>query len=184
MQESRDNATGVPCVSRHLCPVTVILINIQLMSSRIFVADRYESIFTSWQLFIMSRSGSMSCSDRHPLPNTPASARIIQRSNNRFGAVLSSLYSFWSARAAAVAGPQAARRDSYSIILFDNTIADVAVNDFTSSPDQLLDATLRYSANGGTNFTAAVRRGQSVMEQQWSTERCVDDLPKTLYDLQ
>jgi hypothetical protein len=180
MQESRDNATGVPCVSRHLCPITVILIDMQLMSSRIFVADRYELIFTSWQWLIMSRSGSMSYSDRHPLPNTPASARIIQRSNNRFGAVLSSLYSFWSARAAAVAGPQAARRDSYSIILFDHTIVDVVVNDFASSPDQLLDAALRYSISGGTNFTAAIQRGQSVMEQQWSTERCVNHPQKAL----
>jgi hypothetical protein len=180
MQESRDNATSVPCVSRHLCPITVILTNMQLVSSRMFVADRYKLIFTLWQWLIMSRSGSMGCDDRHPLPNTPASAKITQRSDNRFGAVLSSLYSFWSARAAAVAGPQAARRDSYSIILFDHTIADVVVNDFTSSPDQLLDAALRYSANGGTNFTAAVQRGQSVMEQQWSTERCVDDLSKAL----
>lgn len=112
--------------------------------------------------------------DKRPLPNTPASNRIIQHSNNRFGAVLSSLYSFWSARAAAVAGPQAARRDSYSVILFDHTIVDVVENDFASSPDELLDAVLRYAAYGGTNFTAAVQRGQSVMEQHWSTERCVD----------
>ncbi|KAG1764551.1 hypothetical protein EDD22DRAFT_883267 [Suillus occidentalis] len=116
-------------------------------------------------------SGSMASSDRHPLPNTPASDRIVGRSNNRFGAVLSSLYSFWSARAAAVGGQQAARRDSYSVILFDSAVTNAFVNDFVSSPDQLLDAVLRYSADGGTNFTAAIQRAQSVMEQHWSTER-------------
>ncbi|KAG1889124.1 hypothetical protein F4604DRAFT_1673832 [Suillus subluteus] len=118
-----------------------------------------------------SRSGSMASGDKHPLPNTPASDRIVRRSNNRFGAVLSSLYSFWSARAAAIGGQQAARRDSYSVILFDHTVTNAFVNDFVSSPDQLLDAVLRYSADGGTNFTAAIMQAQSVMEQHWSTER-------------
>ncbi|KAG1840861.1 hypothetical protein C8R48DRAFT_739797 [Suillus tomentosus] len=122
-------------------------------------------------IFVADRSGSMASGDRHPLPNTPASDRIVRRSNNRFGAVLSSLYSFWSARAVAVGGQQAARRDSYSVILFDHSIANALVHDFVSSPDQLLDAVLRYDADGGTNFTAAIQRAQSVMEQHWSTER-------------
>ncbi|KAG1725515.1 hypothetical protein EDB19DRAFT_1643996 [Suillus lakei] len=122
-------------------------------------------------LLTISRSGSMASSDRRPLPNTPASDRIVRRSNNRFGAVLSSLYSFWSARAIAIGGQQAARRDSYSVILFDSSVTNAFVNDFVSSPDQLLDAVLRYDADGGTNFTAAVQRAQSVMEQHWSTER-------------
>ncbi|OJA14319.1 hypothetical protein AZE42_01557 [Rhizopogon vesiculosus] len=39
------------------------------------------------------------------------------------------------------------------------------------SPDQLLDAVFWYGLNRGANFTAAVQRGQSVMEQHWSTER-------------
>ncbi|KAG2116832.1 hypothetical protein DEU56DRAFT_984881 [Suillus clintonianus] len=122
-------------------------------------------------IFVADRSSSMSLIDRQPLMNTPASNRIIQSSNNRFGAVLSSLYGFWSARAAAVAGRQAARRDSYSIILFDRSTVDAVVNDFSSSPDQLLDAVLRHNTSRGTNFTAAVQRAQSVMEQHWSTER-------------
>ncbi|KAG1809694.1 uncharacterized protein BJ212DRAFT_1484392 [Suillus subaureus] len=78
---------------------------------------------------------------------------------------------FWSARAAAIGGQQAARRDSYSVILFDHSVTNAFVNDFVSSPDQLLDAVLRYDADGGTNFTAAIQRAQSVMEQHWSTER-------------
>ncbi|KAG1848075.1 hypothetical protein DFJ58DRAFT_729977 [Suillus subalutaceus] len=122
-------------------------------------------------IFVADRSGSMASGDKHPLPNTPASDRIVRRSNNRFGAVLSSLYSFWSARAAAIGGQQAARRDSYSVILFDHIVTNAFVNDFVSSPDQLLDAVLRYSADGGTNFTAAIMQAQSVMEQHWSTER-------------
>lgn len=113
----------------------------------------------------------MSSTDRQPLRNTPASGKIIQSSNNRFGAVLSSLYSFWSARAAAVAGIQTARRDSYSVILFDHHVVDAVVNDFSSSPDNLLDAVIHYQASRGTNFTAAIQHAQSVMEQHWSTER-------------
>lgn len=117
------------------------------------------------------RSSSMRRTDRQPLRNTPTSDKIIRSSNNRFGAVLSSLYGFWSARAAAVAGSQAARRDSYSVILFDQSVVDAVVNDFSSSPENLLDAVLRYQTSTGTNFTAAIQRAQSVMEQYWSTER-------------
>lgn len=122
-------------------------------------------------IFVADRSSSMKLTDRQPLRNTPASDRIIQRSNNRFGAVISSLYGFWSARAAAVSGRQSARRDSYSIILFDESVVDAVVNDFSSSPDQLLDAVLRHNTSVGTNFTAAIQHAQSVMEQHWSTER-------------
>jgi len=115
----------------------------------------------------------MSSGDRRPLTNSPATNKIVRHSNNRLGAVYSSLNSFWSARHAAVTGgPQAAaRRDSYSVILFDHTVVSGVTNDFTSSPDQLLDAVLTYRAAGGTDFGAAIQRAQTVMEQNWSTER-------------
>ncbi|KAG1802436.1 hypothetical protein EV424DRAFT_1331441, partial [Suillus variegatus] len=92
-------------------------------------------------------------------------------SNNQFGAVLSSLYSFWSACAVAIGGQQAAQHDLYSVILFDHSITNDLVHDFISSPNQLLNAVLRDDANGGMNFTAAIQRSQSVMEQHWSMER-------------
>jgi|SRR5882762_9267759 len=116
----------------------------------------------------------MSGSDRHPLPNSPVTGKIIQRSNNRLGAVYSALYSFWSARHVAVTvGSQVsqARRDAYSVILFDHAICSSVTNDFKSSPDQLLDAVLRHASGGGTNFTMALRSAQTVMEQNFSTER-------------
>ncbi|KAI6143616.1 hypothetical protein BKA82DRAFT_3983845 [Pisolithus tinctorius] len=123
-------------------------------------------------IFVADRSSSMSRNDRRPLPNTPASARICARSANRFGAVLSSLYSFWSARAAAIrSNDSAARRDAYSIILFDNGALTVIENDLTRNPDQLLDKLLPYQAKVGTNFTAAVIAAQGIMERNWSTER-------------
>ncbi|KAF9231331.1 hypothetical protein BU15DRAFT_68421 [Melanogaster broomeanus] len=122
-------------------------------------------------IFVADRSGSMLYNDRRPLANTPATARISARSNNRFGAVLSSLYSFWTARAAAVAGSHAARRDAYSVILFDHTVQTPIVDDFASTPDQLLDTLLPFEADGGTNFTIAIQQAQAIMEQSWSTER-------------
>ena len=116
----------------------------------------------------------MSSSDRQPLANTPVSARISWSCNNRLGAVYSALYSFWAARhAATTVGQQAApaRRDAYSLILFDHTMTTCLSNDFTSSPDQLLDTVLAYRAGGGTNFTQALRTAQTVMERNFSTER-------------
>ncbi|KAI9434837.1 hypothetical protein H4582DRAFT_1855657 [Lactarius indigo] len=125
-------------------------------------------------IFVIDRSGSMSSTDRRPLPNAPATNQITRSANNRLGAVYSALYSFWSARHAAVtAGQQSvgARRDAYSIILFNENAASVLDNDFTSSPDQLLTVVLASHASGGTNFAGALRAGQTAMTQHWSTER-------------
>lgn len=120
----------------------------------------------------------MNSSDLQPLANTPATARIVRHANNRLGAVYSALYSFWSDRSAAVTiGSQATpRRDAYSVILFGDDVSTAVTNNFTSSPDQLLDAVLPYRIAGGTNFTIALRSAQTVMEQNFNTERYVEAL--------
>jgi hypothetical protein len=118
----------------------------------------------------------MSFDDRRPLPDAPMTTQIQEVADNRLGAVYSALYSFWIARHAATTGNQqtaCARRDAYSIILFNGATTDVVTDDFTSSPDELLDAVLRYQAGGSTNFTTALQAGQTVMEQNWSIERSV-----------
>ncbi|KAH9047121.1 hypothetical protein EDB84DRAFT_1462824 [Lactarius hengduanensis] len=155
-------------------------------------------------IFVIDKSGSMDSSDRQPLAEGPAAERIQERSNNRLGAVYSALYSFWSARHAAVAAGQRAgtqrgldsvysalysfwsarnvgatgvqeptvtRRDAYSVILFNDSTTNAVINDFTSSPDQLLDVMLSHRAYGGTNFATALRAAQATMVQNWSTER-------------
>ncbi len=112
--------------------------------------------------------------DRLPLADSPATDRISLEANNRLGAVYSALHSFWSARHAAVTSGQetiGARRDTYSVIMFNSKTENAAVNDFTSSPDELLDIVLNTRANGGTNFAAALQAGQAVMLDNWSTER-------------
>ena len=119
----------------------------------------------------------MSSCDRGPLAGTPMSKRIRQTANNRLGAVYSALYGFWSARHAAVTvGRQngvGIRRDAYSVILFDSTTTPILTNDFTSTPDQLLDIMLAYRTSSGTDFSEALGEGARVMEQNWSTERLV-----------
>jgi hypothetical protein len=125
-------------------------------------------------IFVVDRSSSMSSKDRQPLAGSPMTNQIRQSANNRLGAVYSALYSFWYARhAATTANQQAigARRDAYSVILFSHTMVNVLINDFTSSPNQLLGAVLRYRTDRGTNFSGALRTGQDVMKQNWSTER-------------
>jgi len=125
-------------------------------------------------IFVVDRSGSMSITDRRPLPNAPMSNQIRQSANNRLGAVYSSLYSFWSARHVDTTANRqniGARRDAYSVILFDAAATQVITNDFTRSPDELLDIVLRSRTGGGTNFVAALQTGQAVMERNWSTER-------------
>ena len=65
------------------------------------------------------------------------------------------------------------RRDAYSVVLFSDSTKTALVNDFTSSPDLLLYSLLGEDAGGGTNFSVALRAAQSVMVQNWSTERLV-----------
>jgi hypothetical protein len=125
---------------------------------------------------IVQRSTSMTDTDRQPLADAPAGDLIRQHADNRLGAVYSALYSFWCARNAAVtAGQRAAgaRRDAYSVVLFDEETKNVLVNDFTSTPDELLASVLIERPTFGTNFTAALGAAGAVMTQNWSTERPV-----------
>ena len=74
--------------------------------------------------------------DRRPLADAPAADLIRQHADNRLGAVYSALYSFWSARHAAVtAGQQraGAGQDAYSVVLFSGQATNVLANDFTST---------------------------------------------------
>ncbi|PVF92927.1 hypothetical protein CPB86DRAFT_144289 [Serendipita vermifera] len=124
--------------------------------------------------FALDRSGSMTNYDRRPLPNSPATTRIVQRANNRFGAVVSSIYGFWTARETAVrAGAKnGMRRDAYSIITFESSASVTISNNTASDPDQLLNLILNNAnAYGGTNFTHALETIQSEMEKTWATER-------------
>jgi hypothetical protein len=121
------------------------------------------------------RSSSMSCTDLQPLPNTPATPVIRRHNDNRLGAVYSSLHGFWTSRHAALnaIGQNAAiaRRDAYSVILFDSSANTCVSNDFARSPDDLLNSIASQKPRGGTNYTAALVEAQSVMVQQWSNER-------------
>ncbi|PCH41519.1 hypothetical protein WOLCODRAFT_163166 [Wolfiporia cocos MD-104 SS10] len=126
-------------------------------------------------IFAIDRSGSMAGTDRRPLSDRPSTRLLTRQHNNRLGAVYSSLDAFWIARHTAVnAGGQAGaaiRRDAYTVLLFDHDVTECLANDFTSTPDQLLNAVKRYSTGGGTNFTAAIQSCQALMERHWSTDR-------------
>ncbi|KAH9059756.1 hypothetical protein EDB87DRAFT_1562790 [Lactarius vividus] len=125
-------------------------------------------------IFAIDLSKSMARSDRRPLPNAAGTPLITPIANNRLGAVISSLYSFWTARQAAVsqhAQLGGHRRDAYSIIFFSRTPMICVENDFTSTPDQLLTACLRYKPYENENYTLAVEKAQAIMTSNWSTER-------------
>jgi hypothetical protein len=60
----------------------------------------------------------MTDDDKTPLPNTLVSATLQSSCNNRYGAVLSALYNWWSTREPSALGGHR-RRDAYSVITFD-----------------------------------------------------------------
>jgi hypothetical protein len=116
----------------------------------------------------------MSVCDRQPLQGTPVTQRIISSHDNRLGAVYSALYGLWAALQGTInpqGRPAVQRRDAYSVILFNDAIATALENDFTSTPDNLLDAVLQHHPHGGTNYDLALTQTLTLMEKCWSTER-------------
>jgi hypothetical protein len=125
----------------------------------------------------------MSRSDRQPHPNAAGTQLITPTADNRLGAVLSSLYSFWIARQAAAihnAQSRGRRRDAYSIIFFSKDPLICVEHDFTSSPKELLNHCLRYKPRENENYTRAIRKAKSLMTSHWSTERCGNPLHGSL----
>ncbi|KAG9001922.1 hypothetical protein FRB90_011463 [Tulasnella sp. 427] len=119
-------------------------------------------------IFVLDKSGSMACSDRQPLQGQPVTAKITRSNNNRFGAVLSAVYSFWITRGSGATGP---RRDAYSVIAFDSYPRTQVSNDSTSSCDQLLDNLVQLRGGGGTDFDAALREARTTLANNWSNDR-------------
>jgi hypothetical protein len=120
------------------------------------------------------RSSSMGDRDRRPSPGIPSTATIAAHSNNRLGAVYSALHSFWMARQTAInnAGGCGARRDAYSVLLYhDHATRTSIINNFSSTPDQLLQELLPRSVRYGTNVEAAVTLAQDMMQTHWNAER-------------
>jgi hypothetical protein len=120
------------------------------------------------------RSESMSQQDIQPPPDSAGIERIKLTADNRLGAALSALYSFWIQREAAVNRNSVKgrdRNDEYSLILFNHEQSTPIEYDFTSSPDELLAAALHFNANGNTDFSSVLERAQEVMTSHWSTER-------------
>jgi hypothetical protein len=130
-------------------------------------------------MFVINRSGSMSYTDRQPLPGTPITQRIAAACNNRLGAVYSALYAFWSARAVIYdtsRGQAPMRRDAYSVILVDHQVTTIIANDSQSAPDALLNVMIAHHAQGGrgdANYELAMSTVQTVMERHWSADRFV-----------
>lgn len=116
------------------------------------------------------RSYSMTSTDFLPLPNRPNADLIIRHSNNRLGAVFSSLHAFWVSRSSALHRVRgtAGRKDAYSVIFFDDSATICLQNDTDSTPEQLLRSMLGYTAGGWTNSVAALATAETVMRNCWS----------------
>lgn len=121
----------------------------------------------------------MKNTDHLPLDNTPVTARITEHHNNRLGAVYSALHSFWSARNAGFRGLEA-RLDSYTVLLFDRNVLPIIVDDYTSSPEEMLEAVLAHGTGLGTKYTNALNAVQLHMESHWNVDKFV--LPPACYD--
>ncbi|CAE6509851.1 unnamed protein product [Rhizoctonia solani] len=127
-------------------------------------------------VFIIDNSTSMRCTDQGPLQNTPITAALKSSCNNRYGAVMSALYTFWKSREAPsnVSPSQATsppRADAYSIITFSETMTCRVSNDFSSTPEQLIRRLLPQKASLGTNFESAIKGAYAIIEQNWDSTR-------------
>ncbi|KAL9713460.1 hypothetical protein Ac2012v2_003070 [Leucoagaricus gongylophorus] len=127
---------------------------------------------------IIFRSGSMGRNTPTPLPATPVTPSILRSHSNRLGAVYLSLHGFWQSRRTALiaSGSRAqgqtasARKDAYSVILFNHAVSRSFENDFQSTPDNMLQSLLQYQANGGTDYELAITETEAVMRRHWNSE--------------
>jgi len=119
-------------------------------------------------IFVIDNSTSMSCRDRQPLANTPSFSSIAPRHPDRFGAVLSGLFSFWTARAP---GPEEDRRDAYSVLLFAQDVRLCITHDTNKSPAELLNTIVGMPYVPYTNFVKAIAGAEFIMKESWSADR-------------
>ncbi|KAF8216790.1 hypothetical protein K438DRAFT_1797846 [Mycena galopus ATCC 62051] len=128
-------------------------------------------------IFVIDKSTSMSSTDLQPLRNRPGTDLIIRQSNNRLGAVFSSLHAFWTSRSSALnphlrgIATSSGRKDAYSVIFFDHNATVCLQNDMDSTPEQLLRSLLGYTASGMTDSARAVSAAEVVMRDCWSDAR-------------
>ncbi|GBC07437.1 hypothetical protein RclHR1_07470002 [Rhizophagus clarus] len=112
-------------------------------------------------IFVLDRSGSMSCNDKKPIPNFPIYNDLIRNHNNRTGAVYQAVYQFMDARINSAKTNQnqmSATQDSISLILFDHeAIVPFEYRDLTD-PQDLLNSMLQHQARGGTNYDLAIQK--------------------------
>ncbi|KAJ7117678.1 hypothetical protein C8R44DRAFT_199862 [Mycena epipterygia] len=123
-------------------------------------------------IFVIDKSASMGGTDFQPLLNRPGADLIIRHSNNRLGAVFSSLHAFWISRSSALnqgrRGAIGGRKDAYSVIFFDSTARVCLQNDTQSTPEELLQSVLGQTASGWTNSAAALSAAETLMRECWS----------------
>ena len=112
----------------------------------------------------------MASIDQRPMADTPVTAQIVQRHDNRLGAVYHALHSFWTARNAAFRD-LVQRPDSYSLLLFDQDVYNVVSNDEDSTPEQLLQILLEYNAGWGTEYRGALNQARALIETHWDGHR-------------
>jgi len=118
-------------------------------------------------ILVIDRSASMGGMDQRPVQQTPVTTRISAQHNNRYGAVISSLYAFWVARQAV----NLTQRDVTSIILFDSQSETILHTDNTKNAEELVGCLLGKHSWGGTNYDRAIMEVKGVMESHWSPER-------------
>jgi len=109
----------------------------------------------------------MNNDDKKPLENSPVYERIRARMDNRLGAVYSALYSFWSARQAAVG----LKRDANTVILHAQGTQSVCENDSKRSPSELLDLLLPNGPKGGNCFDVALKAADAAISKWWDDAR-------------
>ncbi len=133
----------------------------------------------------------MTRTDRQPLQNTPMARRIVGGHNNRYGAVLSAIWSFLHSREVATrnAARTGVRQDTYSVVLFSATaevkeirvvaigtashflFQIVAENNATSTAEQLVELLLNHDATRGTHYDNALISAREIVERHTTSER-------------
>ncbi|CAG8434680.1 7782_t:CDS:10 [Diversispora eburnea] len=127
-------------------------------------------------VLVLDRSSSMSYSDKKPIKGAnlpdPVYQNLVQKHNNRTGAVYSAVYSFLETRISTVknntpSNVAAPPKDIVSLILFDSSSEIIVENQKLDNSNYFMQEMLKHGPRGGTNFDMAIQKAGVVIDRHF-----------------
>ncbi|CAG8584575.1 25121_t:CDS:10, partial [Gigaspora margarita] len=135
-----------------------------------FSCESPTKIFGNFHIiFVVDRSGSMSSEDCKPKCDNSKLIDLKDNHNNRFGAVIESVFTFIEARKnsrkSIRVGQMTTDRDTVSLVLFNNSATVIFENRSLSHSEVLLEEMMKHFAEGTTDFAEGIKCASDLIKK-------------------